>query len=222
MGRSGRSPEAGAPAPGRREHPAAESGRLADEREHEADERDQLADERERAADERERLADEREQEADEREQLAEHREKRLDELAREVALLVADRHARAQQAIERSDAKVAATRERLDRSEAALLRSEASAVRAQAQIDRTAAQGEREPANQPPDADVPAELVTVLRRRLSVRAASLATGFEELAQAYEELTARDPPQDDEHRGNAEAARKAAHQVGEIGRRFSS
>lgn len=47
------------------------------------------------------------------------------------------------------------------------------------------------------------------LRRRLSVRAASLGTAFEELAQAYEELTARDPPQANEYRGSAEAARKA-------------
>ena len=133
----------------------------------------------------------------------------------------MADRHARAEQAIERSDARVAAARERLDRSEAALLRSEASAVRAQAQIDRTTAESGREQVRQPP-ADVPAELVMALRRRLSVRAASLATAFEELARAYEELTVRDPPQASEHRGSAEAAREAAHQVGEIGRQFSS
>ena len=201
-------------APDPRGHEAAESDWLADERE-------RLADDRERLADDRERLADEREHEADEREQLADRREQRLDELAHELAVLVTDRHKRAQEAIERSRATMAAARERLDRSDAALLRSEASVVRTQAQAERAAAEGERERARQPPGADVPAEPVTMLRRRLSVQSASLATALEELAQAYEKLTARNSPQASEYRGSAEAARKAAHQVREIGRLFS-
>jgi hypothetical protein len=181
-----------------------------------ADARERLADVREQDADARERLADVREQDADARERLADAREQFLDELARDLDMRVADAQRRSQEAIDRSQARLAAATDRLDRSEAALRRSLASAGRAQELIDRADAASERRLARQPHDPGVHIEQAKVLRRRLLVTAVALAAAEDKLVGIHEELASRRPAQASEHRAMAEAARKAALQARDI------
>ena len=169
-----------------------------------------------RDADDRERLADAREQDANERERLADVREQFLDELARDLDMRVADTQRRSQEAIGRSQARLAAARDRLDRSEAALRRSLASTGRAQARLDRSDAASEQGLARRPDEPGVHIERAKMLRRRLLVAAAALAAAEENLAGIHEELAGRRPAQASEYRVIAEAARQAALQARDI------
>jgi hypothetical protein len=228
MGRPGRSPNAGSsPVSDWRKRAAAGRQWLADEREQEADERERLADEREQEADEREqeadereRLADEREQEADKRERLADEREKQLYELAHEIGGQAADIQRRTQEAIERSRARLMATRNRLERSAAVLRRSEAGALRAGAKFGMASLESEQELARRLPDPAVQTQRAKLLRRRLAAAAAALAAVEEELARTYDELAGRGGAQGSERRCRAEAAREAARQARKIDDQF--
>jgi len=116
----------------------------------------------------------------------------------------------------------MAAARDRMDRSEAALRRSTATAQRAQARVDRAAWESEQHLARQPsPAHGVQIERAKALRKRQAVTAAALAAAEEELAQTHDQMAARRPAQASEHRAIADRARKAALQAREIERQFS-
>jgi len=115
----------------------------------------------------------------------------------------------------------MAATVDRLQRSEAALQGMEANAMRARMYVDRTASERQRELDRQAPGLRVHIERAEVLRRRLSVMAAALAEAGEALAQIQDELAGHHPTYAREYRNSASEARKAAHWAREIERQFN-
>ncbi|MFI5778940.1 hypothetical protein [Nocardia sp. NPDC051570] len=126
---------------GRRENTADAREEIADRRELAADAREELVDRRELAADAREEIADRREASADAREEQLDTKQRRL---AGSTYDSVESAKQTSWEAIARARVLLAASMERLDRSEAALRRSTSREYLQQAEIDRNVAETRR------------------------------------------------------------------------------
>jgi hypothetical protein len=122
-----------------------ERDRVADERDRVADERDQVADERDQVADEREDSADRREATEDKRERDLDRRRVELTELVRVVKKTSADVVASSFELLDDAQARLARTKEAVERSRDQVGRTLARAQREQTVIDRQVATTRRE-----------------------------------------------------------------------------
>lgn len=127
----------------------------------------------------------------------------------------------RAHESIERARAVLAASGDRLDRSEAALKRLAARVAREQADVDKSVAHSERDLQRQPPDPGDLIERAATLRNQIAAAIADLASTEEAIARMHDELAARYPRQSGEHLRAADEARTAARLARETGRRLN-
>ncbi|MVO84034.1 hypothetical protein GPA10_04435 [Streptomyces sp. p1417] len=210
--------------PGRFDGPS-EHLELAEKRECLADERERAADAREDAADERERCADAREAAADERERALDEREIRSDQQARQAGEMVAGRRQRSYEAIGRARALLAASQDRLNRTEEALARVKAREVREQHLVKQSIAATSPQDFSDTPSGQVTAALtrcesLEVLVDRLHARflaaAAALADAHELLADHYERLSSDETPEAEDQRDLAACARRQAGRVRQV------
>ncbi|MFE7168968.1 hypothetical protein [Streptomyces sp. NPDC057616] len=201
---------------GIREQRATEQQRVADERERLADIREAAADEREAAADRREAAADTREATVDGREAAVEAwqdqlatQERRLDARHRAAGDPAPGVRERSYEQIHRSQRLMAASRERLERSEAALRRLDARDQREQDAIDRETATAMRQmPAAGPVSLADLQTRADRLREQATAAAEALAQAEDALVHAHRK--GHRDQQAAEHRRRAAQARTAA------------
>ncbi|MFJ8827486.1 hypothetical protein ACIREE_37710 [Streptomyces sp. NPDC102467] len=170
-----------------------------------------VADQRDTAADQREEIADRREEIADQREVRLAAWESRVDDRVRVAGTQAPGLRRQAYETLGRARGLLEASRERLDRSEAALGRADASDEREQRDVERevsfsTALQAD----------EGPAQWVVLearerrLRRQFIQVAGARAVTQDALAGEYEQLALAHPQQETEYRQRAEQARKRA------------
>ena len=122
-----------------------ERDRIADERDRIADERDRIADQRDQIADQREDSADRREATEDKRERDLDRRRVELDELVHVVRKTSADVVASSFELLDDTQARLARTKEAVERSRDQVGRTLARARREQTVIDQQVASTRRE-----------------------------------------------------------------------------
>ncbi len=191
------------------------------DRDRAADKRDRAADDRERAADERERIADGRETAADAREQRLAAWEVRLDQRNRLSGTAASTIRERSREATVRARALLAASAERLDRSEAAISRADASDTREQRAVDHEIATATPPWLRAKGDASLALTDKTArLRTLLAAAARSLADAEDRVADHHRRLGRDHPDNSDQHLLLADNARTRAELARDTAQRF--
>ncbi|MGY1500110.1 hypothetical protein ACW4TU_26615 [Streptomyces sp. QTS52] len=198
-----------APPPPDKRGPEADQQQVADERGRAADVREATADEREATADRREATADERETAVDAWQDQLATQESRLDIRRRAAGAPAPSVRRRSYEQVDRTQGRLTAGQERLDRSAAALRRTDATDLREQETIDReTDVSTTRMAARDPVPLSVLQATADRLREQVAAAAEALAEAEDALVDEHEQH--HRAQQATEHRHHAAQARTAA------------